>query len=310
MAQHWTQMEDALTAAINALASAQPDDPVAFIGQQLQQPAPAPAPAGEYSSSFMLHAAFKEAVAAPAPAESVEGDSNWSVRAWLESLSLEQPVLAALAPPNSTKDYAFMRQLTEAEMQRRMRAAGLEGLAPTIWAATCRLREQEAETGERLNAKFASDGGTIELAFGELDKFYSGLEGLLGPPTLFQGSLLRQIEREHCDCRDSDVPFGTSNNMNNVTSMIEHEFVVAPKGGIAYEERSDFRCETQRSKRRSKLTLDELEKRMGERNAELKAAAHVEMSLIEAVAGRLYTGPMCPSRESNSQLPGTARPAC
>ena len=217
MATHWELMESALTAAVNALAAAQPDDPVAFISKQLQKPAPvsaspAAAPAGEYSSSFLLHSAAREAAAAPAPAEAIEGDSNWTVSAWLESLSLEQPVLAALAPPNSTQDYAFMRQLSESELQRRMRAAGLEGLAPTVWAAACQLRAQEAETGARLNAKFALDGAG-EMAFGSLDKFYSGLEGLIGPPTLFQGSLLRQMEREHCESRDSDVPFGTSNGV-------------------------------------------------------------------------------------------------
>ena len=217
MATHWELMESALTAAVNALAAAQPDDPVAFISKQLQEPAPASAssaaaPAGEYSSSFLLHSAAQEAAAAPAPAEAIEGDSNWTVSAWLESLSLEQPVLAALAPPNSTQDYAFMRQLSESELQRRMRAAGLEGLAPTVWAAACQLRAQEAETGARLNAKFALDGAG-EMAFGSLDKFYSGLEGLIGPPTLFQGSLLRQMEREHCESRDSDVPFGTSNGV-------------------------------------------------------------------------------------------------
>ena len=64
----------------------------------------------------------------------------------------------------------------------------------------------------------------------------------------------------------------------------------APKGGIAYEERADFRSETCRDKRRRALTLDQLEKLMLERNAELKEAGHVEMVLVEAVAGRLYTG--------------------
>ena len=71
---------------------------------------------------------------------------------------------------------------------------GLRGLAHLVCAGIDALREQSAATGAALNNKFVSEA-SFELAYGGLDVFFGGLESLIGPPTLVNGSVLTAMSR-------------------------------------------------------------------------------------------------------------------
>ena len=108
----------------------------------------------------------------------IEPSSGWSVVGWLRSLALPEVVFKALRPPAGADPFAFVQTLSRDELELRLMEARLDGLAETIWSAIEHLRQQQASTGEKLSEKFASEGGTFQMAFGSLSLFYSGLEGL------------------------------------------------------------------------------------------------------------------------------------
>ena len=97
--------------------------------------------------------------------------------------------------------------LSGKELSRRLAEAQLSGLTERIWAAAEELQSQKATTGAELSAKFASEGGTFQMAFGSLSMFFGGLVMLIGPPKMVDGSLLKAMRLEHCGQKDSAVPF-------------------------------------------------------------------------------------------------------
>ena len=68
------------------------------------------------------------------------------------------------------------------------------------------LKEAAAPTGAQLNKKFVDDYTATEMAFGQQDEFFKGLEGLIGPPN---PDLVKGIRGEHCERTDSRWPFRT-----------------------------------------------------------------------------------------------------
>lgn len=213
---------------------------------------------------------------------------------WLRSLELHENVAAALAPPEGeSEQYSYVRALTLEQLEHRLGRAGLGALAPAVWDGVQSLRRQEAATGLELSAKFASDGGTFQMAFGGLPAFHDGLEGLIGPPTLLGGSVREAMAHEHESSADSAVPFATSNGITGATPSAEWSFVVRPTATGAYVERGgDFRTRHPEWCRRP-VPLDEMEERMEHAvNARLRERGHAALELDELIAGRLYTGPM------------------
>ena len=167
--------------------------------------------------------------------------------------------------------------------------AQLSGLTAPIWAAADQLRSMKATTGAALSAKFANEG-SYQMAFGSLSTFFSGLEGLIGPPKMIEGSLMQAMRFEHCRQNDSAVPFNTSNGMEGVTSEKEWEFVTNPQEKFQYSERGgQFRDEHPTWCRRP-LPLHDFEERMRGLNKKLDANGHTQMVVEELVGGRLYTG--------------------
>ena len=124
------------------------------------------------------------------------------------------------------------------------------------------------------------------LQYGRLEVFFSGLEGLLGPPSM---RVLEGIEREFCAAADAAEVFTTSNGMTT-TSETEFEFVVAPQPGKAYPERADVAHKPQH--RRKPLPPSEFAEALALRNRALAAEGHPELMVEEQIAGRLYTGPV------------------
>ena len=145
-------------------------------------------------------------------------DSIWSLRKWLGSLDLHAHLARALSPslvPESG-DVAYRtmsKSVSYEALAARLRHAKLEGLLEPLWGAVRRLREQEAATGAQLASKFAALDGTHSMAFGTLSHFFAGLEGLIGAPALFDGSVERAMHHEHDGCEDSYEPFTSSNRV-------------------------------------------------------------------------------------------------
>ena len=71
-------------------------------------------------------------------------------------------------------------------------------------------------------------GGSLGVllccAVGALSLFYGGLESLIGPPQMIDGSLIKSMEQEHCSRADSFLRFVSS---NGITSISKDEWEVA-----------------------------------------------------------------------------------
>ena len=109
-----------------------------------------------------------------------DGTSGWTAKGWLLSLAPDMNGVIATAlratASGSNDEFAMLRNLSPADLEARLEAAGLSGLAPVISQHAARLREQAAATGAELNDKFSGEEGTFQLAFGSLETFYGGLE--------------------------------------------------------------------------------------------------------------------------------------
>ena len=147
----------------------------------------------------------------------VEPDSVWGVTGWLRSLDLPHVVATALQPPLGVEPFTFVQKLSRSDLESRLANAQLAGLTEHIWAAVQKLRGQEASTAAALSAKFATEGeANFQMELGSLSTYFGGLEGLIGPPMMVNGSLQKSMQSEHCDRPESRVPFKTSNGMEGV----------------------------------------------------------------------------------------------
>ena len=253
---------------------------------------PASSSLEEGSIGGIVSLSLEEGSAAKASA-----DHSWSPHAWALSLSLHEDVtrvlLGLISDSEETNAFEFFKErLRPDELMAAMEQAGLGGHSARIWAGVSQLRKQAAATAHELNLKFATDGSTFEMAFGGIDQFYGGLESLVGPPLPFEGSLLRQMQREHCEEADSLEPFSTTNGIENATSECEYFFVVDHKRKDGFPERGgSFREEHPEWCRRA-IPLSAFDEQMRARNSELVSGGHTPLVHEELVAGRLYTGPM------------------
>ena len=163
------------------------------------------------------------------PAQDLRSPTHeWSLAGWLRSIDLHEVVAEALEPPAGLNALTHVLGLTSSALSKLLQRAGLSALEPLIRKGIDQLRGASGvSTGAQLNAKFAADGGAFVMAFASLDQFFSGLEGLIGAPSMFRGSLLAQMAREHTMSSDSRVPFCTSNGIRESTSEREYEFVIA-----------------------------------------------------------------------------------
>ena len=113
----------------------------------------------------------------------------------------------------------------------------LEEIAKFVSEKMKELKEAAAPTGAALNKKFVDDYTATEMAFGQQDEFFKGLEGLIGPPN---PDLVKGIRMEHCECNDSHKPFKTTNYGIETTSrasMVRVPFLTAGRAA-AHRSRS------------------------------------------------------------------------
>eukprot|EP00966_Prymnesium_polylepis_P284316 6568088-Prymnesium_polylepis.2 len=119
------------------------------------------------------HAAKREDPSQAPP----EAAGVWTAAEWSESLGLTQVVAAALKLPSPPEQHAYVKGLTKDHLKELLREAQLEGLLDAVWQGVCSLHSQDASTGAALNDKFATEA-SYEMAYGGLEMFYGGIEGL------------------------------------------------------------------------------------------------------------------------------------
>ena len=208
----------------------------------------------------------------------------------------EEDGAAAGSAEQRPSAYAHAKGLTREDVTARLKSDDvIDALIDAVCHGLTDLQTQVAATGADLNVKFHLEGGQYEMAFGSLDQFYGGLEGLIGPPQMIHGSITMAMEADHCQHQDSTVAFQSSNGAST-TAAQEWEIVYDPQPGKSYPERNAFRTrageELFPERCRHTMLPSLLRERMEEQNLRLDAAGHVPMVLDEAIAGRLYTGPM------------------
>ena len=223
-------------------------------------------------------------------------DDGWQTAAFIQSLNVSDHIAAALKPPQ-IGHFAFCKALSREDLERRMREARLEGLTELVWDGLCGLSKQEAATGDELSAKFRMESGR-EMSLGTLEHFFNGLEALIGPPLMVEGSLLLQMKREHHDPRDAQQLYTSTNGVSTYPPD-EWEFVCEPDMSKVYAERGDrkeFGMGPLRSSKpewcRQPLERARLLEEMAAKNAALQQCGYAPLMEEEVVGGRLYTGPM------------------
>ena len=163
-----------------------------------------------------------------------EGAPSWEAQSWLadgSSAKLAELLLAPLrmsmqrkSMPKHEHENIDLELITELACEEESEAAVLELLthsnalpkiAGFISEKMKELMKAEAVSGKRLNTKFVDDYGATEMAFGQQDEFFKGLEGLIGPPN---PDLVKAMRGEHCERTDSREPFTTTNYGIETTS--------------------------------------------------------------------------------------------
>ena len=99
------------------------------------------------------------------------------------------------------------------------------------------IRKANSIKASILSKKFVDETRATEMAFGQQDEFFKGLEGLIGPPN---PDLVKGIRGEHCERTDSDRPFTASNYGTETTSrasMVRVPFLTAGRAA-AHRSRS------------------------------------------------------------------------
>ena len=120
-------------------------------------------------------------------------DDEWTTASWLKSLGLHRTIAKALESKGSDQFDFVSKRISDEELRKRLTAAGLVGLVEPIAAGLQALRKQKAATGAALSSKFAADGDAYkgEMGFASIDVFFRGLEGLVGPPLMVEGTAER-----------------------------------------------------------------------------------------------------------------------
>lgn len=173
----------------------------------------------------------------PKPKMMDDSTNRWSIPTWIESIGTANELIARAltselpSSTSGTQQLAFVREYlgqkepeaAKAEILRLFRAHRVEEyLADAIAKEALKLASQQAATSSELHAKFVQEQDAFTLDFKGLSSFYSGLEGVVGPP---QPNLLEGMRRDHCKSDDSRVEFVASNYGHHTTSEIEWWFV-------------------------------------------------------------------------------------
>ena len=283
---HAPIIEAAITAAVNACLSQRPSDPVQFIASAMQSQA----------SGGMHHSASSRRTGTDG-----EGISDeWTIAAWLASLSLHEHMAQALLRSSAAaaeSQVSFVRSLAAPsglEVILDLLRAGevLEKVAQSVHAQAQVLASAEAATANELVAKFCQQSSAFSMTFSGLSTFFSGLEGLVGAPS---PRLADAIAREHCKASDSRDEFVTPNYSVTTSSEVEYTFIADPSAGLASLRRDAWPAEVGlRSDQTGRVPtpLAAFEDAKAGINERLRNLDSPPLGQFELMAARLYTGPM------------------
>ena len=94
------------------------------------------------------------------------------------------PRLSACGAPNGAAEY--IKGLTRDELRELLEGDDdylLDAMETMLWAGVEELQASSAATGAELSSKFAAESD-YALEYGDLEVFFQGLDGLLGPPSM------------------------------------------------------------------------------------------------------------------------------
>ena len=156
--------------------------------------------------------------------------NEWSAAQWAQSIDFGNLIAHALLAEKrrDESEIDYLRRIDEDAVRRLIcgdtRHPLHAALATRIWMELNKLRAKHSATSSEMQ-KFVADGASFTMEYDSLDKFFSGLEGVIGPPS---PNVSRAIEDEHTARADSHIPFTTKNYGITTTSATEWRFVAAP----------------------------------------------------------------------------------
>ena len=267
------------------------------------------APSRHGHASNKKHKAHKEK-----GQKELDDDRTWSAAKWIRAPAIIQCLAKAILGGESPVDeLAAMRAFARSTDEVRLRTAicarlatCVNELADLLLPRLQALAVADAASEEELHSKF-NQAGAFELKHHGLMAFFAGLEGMVGVPS--PGSVhdvLEAMEAEHTRGAEAIEPFSTGNYGITTTSKLEWRFVVAPDkpppegwpletivdgrpvgDGFIVDEQG-----TRVSVMRQPCSCEQLRHSMGQTNEKLRAIGEPALVWAEAVAGRLYTGPL------------------
>jgi hypothetical protein len=245
---------------------------------------------------------------APFALDGETASEKWSLLSWAEGAAVHRIVAAAICQPlvdkglggDSDAALGLLRGLKDrAALAKLLRTeAMIEGIIDLVWAGTEALQRAGAATSSEIQSKFA---GAIELSYGGLDKFFGGLEAIVGGPN---PKLLEGMEGEHLNGpgTESTDTFTPGNYGITTSSLIEWKFIVdeeaTPKqlGLDRWPEESVEKL-PDRSLCRKHRPLADIKKEAEYRNEQLAKGKNSGLGVEELIAAISYTGPVMPSSQ-------------
>ena len=247
--------------------------------------------------------------------------SQWTLRDWVSTTDINGVVAEALgryAGGDGPQALKFLQAIDGREvLATRMRADSklLDAMVDALASAVNALQMSATDSAAELQDKFLQAGAGL-LSYGGLNKFFGGLEALVGSPhPRIRGAMVV----EHCEHSDSKVEFLTGNYGISTTSEIEWKFVAEPEDRRYWpvETRMVFALQSRGAEgqrrfpkrvKRQPMALGELDERTAKVNARLRTMLEPALELEESIAARLYTGPSEPS-PSKPTTPPPCQPA-
>ena len=218
---------------------------------------------------------------------------RWRLSALLSSAGATEPLAAALLGADVEDELAATRKLGQhgkAALLSALQSSDiLTALVDRIWPEIELLAAiDKAATVDELHDKFLLDGKAFTLQLGGLDKFYGGLEGIVGAPN---PQIDEGVLHDHCGMADATIRFDMPNGKMTTTSTIEWRFVSSPENG-ADGKGSPFEPYPNQTKARKPLRYEAFDAELKERNEALVREGQAPLGREEFLSARLYTGPM------------------
>ena len=302
-----SDVEEALSDAVNTTMMTQPDDPIAFLAEILRLSGSGSAMAASPSAGPRFKSRRKKTVTTGCSEDKDRPNTEWTCASWLDSMKATSAISGALldaVTSDAGTELDMVRSLcdaSEAELAARLRDGEIvERVVQLLHPELQKLRTMQAATGAELHSKFAHEvaesGKGFTLKYADLSTFYGGLEAKIGTPS---PNFAPAMANEHTKSADSQDSFSTSNYGVTTTPEIEWFFVTDADtlAELPPTER-DRRCPKEttnvkdEARRRQPMRLQHLRWKVAEKNTQLAKAHEPVLMLEEAFAGRLYTGPM------------------